>query len=251
MFKDFSQPAFVPRTSQLLFEAAKQKNLAPKWFTDYGTFYCQYHGKNYYFYQSFNQFNSQLGSWFTKDKFATRQLLAINNLEQLNIPYFFSQDLLALKKFFNLYQPLIAKPVLGEKAHGVFLVKDQAELKKFDLTNTLFEQFIIGDEYRCLLLNNQLIGLQKKVLTPKENQPWKKKFINLPLHSQPDLENLALQINQLIKQKLIAIDFIVTPTKQIFFLEANSNPGLHKFHYPDEGKKQLVADKILELILSH
>lgn len=235
-------------SSILLFEEAEKRNYQPIWKTDYGFFTFLYQGKVIYVYQTKNYGNNQLLTWLTSDKYATRILLEDYKLP--NIPFFYSTNRKELLNFFEENNPLISKPVLGEMAKEVVLVKEKSQLANISLGNTIFEKFINGDEYRILLLKGEVEAIQRKELISNEKHPWRKKRINL---SRNDLDKtkkeLVSKIYELIPQTILAVDIIEDEKNKNWILELNSMPGLWSFSNPHEGKPIHLASKFLDVIV--
>jgi D-alanine-D-alanine ligase-like ATP-grasp enzyme len=235
-------------SSIILFEKARLRGYEPQWLTEYGMFQFLVDGKTKYAYQTKNFGNNQLCCWLTGDKHATHVFLEKNNLP--TTPYYYGTQKNQLNIFFDKYHPVVAKPVHGEKSEGVVLINDRKQLLENELSTTIFEKFIDGIEYRYLMLENKLVAVQKKVLKPAKNYPWRKEFTNLDLNDYDlRLSQMADKINYLMPQKLLAIDFIVDDKDTIWVLELNSMPGLWSLLHPDFGEPIDLSDKVLDLII--
>ena len=218
------------------------------WLTDYGFFQFTVNGRVLLACQTKNFGNNQLCTWVTTDKHATHVLL--DHYHFPTIPYCFSRERRIINNFFDRYHPVIAKPVLGEKSEGVRLISERDKLFESDLSTTLFERFVKGIEYRYLRMEGKLIAVQKKTPAPTAKYPWKKEYTNVETGEYDvRLSQLSEEINKVIPQQLLAVDFIVGQDDHVWVLEVNSMPGLWSFLHPDFGTPIDLTGLILDFII--
>lgn len=238
------------KSSQLLFEGAAKLGLNPVWETDYGLFSVKLPSqpdRQFFFHSSFN-FNGELSRVLTRNKHFTRLILDQHLVN--NIPYLLPQSRDQLQEFFKKHQPLICKPLLGKQSQGVKLIKTQKELEGCSLHLTFFEKYIKADEYRCLILQDEVIAMQRKLLKPTPANPWELHYINL--EKQDWLQNLAseaLRIAKIFQLGWAGIDFLVEESGRSWLLEVNSAPGFVKVHQPDEGESINVCSLVWQELL--
>lgn len=238
----------IAPSSQMLFDVAVQRGLTPRWLTEYGVFVVEIDGKQIPFYMTYSNVNSQLFSRITHDKYACRQWLAQSDFP--NIPYCFTTQRSEVNKFLDEHKALIAKPVLGERAIGVKKILDHTDIANYDLSTTIFEKYILGDEYRILLLNGEVLGVQRRELNPQTKHPWRKKRINLQKNDfSEEMIFLSQQVQEKIPQSVLAIDWLVDEQGVHWILEVNSAPGLWSFAHPHEGEPQNFSEILFEFFL--
>lgn len=241
MFKKYA-------TAKLLSEEAERQGFTPIWEHPRGLFSITHNGKNLFVYYAKLHINSQLGSWICQDKSLTHTVLDKEGF--LTIPYYYGNQPKEVNAFFDKHTRIIQKPVLGEQSKNVHLITRREDIDINNLEDTIFEQFIDGTEYRCLVLNGQTIGMQKKTLDPTPEYPWRKHVTNLEEHEWlPECIKDAHTIASLLHMGFIAVDFMIDATGKRWILELNAMPGLHSFHHPDSGDAQNIAAQLLTAIL--
>lgn len=238
----------IAPSSQMLFDVAVRRGLSPRWLTEYGVFVVTLDRQEVPFYMTYSSANSQLFTRITRDKYACRQWLAEYDFP--NIPYCFTTQRSAVNAFLDQHVVIIAKPVLGERATGVQKISSHAELASCDLTMTIFEKYVSGTEHRVLLLNGEVVGVQRRELDPHPKYPWRKKRINLEAKDFPkEMVLLSQKIQKKIPQSVLAIDFILDEQENFWILELNSAPGLWSFAHPHEGPPQDFSERVFEFLL--
>ncbi len=236
-------------SSQLLFDEAKKIGLDPKWETDYGLFSVSLNNspKREFFFHSNLNLNGELSRILVKNKHFTRLILEKNNF--VNIPYILPRSSEKLQDFFEQYQPIICKPLLGQKSKRVYLIKTVERLQKCSLKMNFFEKYIDGEECRYLILQNQVIAVQRKKLSPTKKYPWNLHYIGVEkLHWNNDLVEESLRIANIFNLRWAAVDFIIDAAGKAWVLEVNSSPGIVKIHNPDEGVRVNAAELIWKAI---
>jgi glutathione synthase/RimK-type ligase-like ATP-grasp enzyme len=192
--------------------------------------------------------NSQLGAWICQDKSLARKMLEIERLP--NIPFCHSNNPADVNRFFDQYHPVIRKPVSGMKSQDVRLISARDDLDPTKIRESIFEQYIRGMEYRYLLLNGEVVGVQQKRLDPIDAYPWRKHIINLEEQDwNQGLASMTRSIAGKLHMRFIAVDFILDASGKAWILELNGMPGLHSFHHPDSGSPHNMAKRLMAAIL--
>jgi len=236
-------------SAEILFEEAQKLGLAPQWETRSGLFSFEHIGQTHFVFYTNLHSNSQLGSQMCKNKSLTRAFLARESLP--TIPSCHSHIIADINRFFDQHHPMIQKPLTGMRAQHVRLIRKRSEIDTAQREESIFERYIEGTEYRCLVLNQQTILMQKNTLTPTEDYPWKKRNTNLAKNDWlPDLLPIAERIATALHMGLIAVDFIIDTVGRAWILELNNVPGLNTFHDPHEGEPMNVAKMLLETMVA-
>lgn len=232
-------------TSQILFDEAEKLGFQPQWETDYGLFSVKLSSsknRQYFFHSSFN-LNGELSRMLVKNKHFTRLILDKHNAH--NIPYCLPKSAQQLRSFFVQNQPIICKPLLGQRSRGIKLVKTDEELSRYSLKMTFFEKFVQGDEYRYLILMDKVIAVQRKKLNPTSTNPWNLHYTGLKKADwDQKLVDEALRIAKVFYLNWVAVDYILDKQGVAWVLEVNSAPGIVKIHRPDAGVKTNAANLI-------
>ena len=238
----------IPFGSKVLFEEAKEHGFQPQWETKFGLFSIKRGTKTIYIYSTKLAINSNLGSYLTKDKYTTSVILEKNSFP--TVPYLFTNNVKELHDFFDVHQPIIAKPVMGERSQNTKLIEERDDLSKFPLDETIFEKFILGIELRYLVLKGQIVAAQSKSLNPTPQYPWRKHVTNLKASEYDTCcVEMALAIAKLVGQQFLAVDFIEAPNGKILVLELNSVPGLYSLYNPDDGNPIALGKLLFETII--
>ncbi|HQM15635.1 MAG TPA: hypothetical protein PLM16_00285 [Candidatus Woesebacteria bacterium] len=249
-------------SSTLLFAEAIKLDLDPIWETDYGLFsVClsrtiarksnlskPTQPRQYFFHCNLN-LNGERSRILVKNKHFTRLILDKHGMR--NIPYLLPESFAQLKQFFFEHRALICKPLLGQRSRGIYLIKDLSKLAKCSLKMTFFEKYVEGYESRYLLLDQKVIAVQKKVLVPTADEPWKLHYTGLePEKWRPDLMIEAKKVGQIFGLRWLAVDFIIDKDNQAWLLEVNSAPGIVKIHLPDAGIATNAANLLWQTIIT-
>ena len=239
----------IRASAKILFHEAEKLGLEPKWETPYGLFSVQLNNKQEFIFYTRSYLNTQLGAWFSTDKYTTNIILERNKVKV--IPYLYAAQIPKVNAFFDKHHPLIAKPLEGRESIHVKLIAERQALKRIPIREMLFEKYITGVEYRYLMLKKEVVAVQRKELKPSLTNPWKKYIINLEKKEwNNNLVEQSIQIANILHLGFVAIDFIVDEQNNTWFLETNSAPSLHYFHNPDRGKPVNLARKLLKETLS-
>ncbi|KUK79591.1 MAG: hypothetical protein XD95_0275 [Microgenomates bacterium 39_7] len=238
------------QSSDLLFNQAKLMGLQPRWEAEYGLFSILPVGvkqRQYFFHTNLN-LNGELSRILVKNKHFTRLIIEQTGL--VNIPYILPSSREQLNDFFEEHQPLICKPLLGQQSQNVKLIQSQEKLEHCSLKMTFFEKYIEGVEHRYLVLNNEVIAVQKKEREPTKDDPWKLFYTGLEKKNWDlKLSKLALKITNLFQLSWAGVDFIVDQQGNGWILEVNSAPGIVKIHHPDAGISTNAAKLIWQAVL--
>lgn len=236
-------------SAELLYKEADKLRLNPIWETPHGLFSIQHKGKSIFIFYTKLHINSQLGAWMSQDKYLTHIILRKNNFP--DIPYCYTTQMKTVNLFFDNNNPIIQKPVLGQRAENVYLIRKRGEMKHdLSLQDYIFEKYMEGIEYRCLVLKGKVIALQKKKLALTENHPWGKTIENLDKKVwNKEIISQSLKISEVFHLGFIAVDFILNDEGKLWILETNSMPGLYSFHNPDKGTRLNIAKQVIEVIL--
>lgn len=234
-------------SAKILFKEAEELGLNPQWETPYGLFSIQTQkGKQFIFYTKLFS-NSQLGSWISQDKYATRLVLEEHKLPVIS--YCYSTQKAKINEFLNIHKAIIQKPVYGQKAEGVTLITNHQQLKTVFVRDFLYEKYIEGGEYRVWILHGESIAMQFKKNTPDTKHPWKKHIKNL---SKSEWQKLLIEMSQKVAKVLhmdfLAVDFIQDKKGKYWLLETNSMPGLYSLYFPDDGEPVKIGKKLLETV---
>jgi glutathione synthase/RimK-type ligase-like ATP-grasp enzyme len=239
---------FDLHSAQLLFVAAEKLNLQPEWLTDYGLFSIQVAGKTDYVFYATSFLNRHIHSYLARNKHVTRTILGQQGF--LNIPFVLPKSLAEAQVFLDKYQVIIAKPTLGQHAQNVQLITSATELKEINLTETILEKFIVGKEYRCLVLKGEVIAVHHKQYDSPINDPEKVQRISFEKADWDDqMITTAVQVAEALHLQLSCVDFMVDELGQQFILEVNSSPGIARFHAPAEGPVVDLAGMLMEAVV--
>lgn len=235
-------------SAKILFEEAESQGLNPVWENPRGLFSIPHNEQHIFVYYTMLHINSQLGSWICKDKSYARAFLEKGGFK--NIPWCYSNQTKDINVFFDTHKKIIQKPVMGMLSHNVKLISNREDIDMTTLEDSIFERYIEGTEYRCLILNGEAVAMQKKTMDPTPEHPWRKFITNVDKGEWID-ECMAtsLQIAQQLHMGFIAVDFIIDAEGTQWLLEINGMPGLHSFHNPDGGEPMNLAAKVLEVIM--
>lgn len=138
--------------------------------------------------------------------------------------------------------PCVVKPSGGGSSIGVSVVNNFEELNRAMLTaaeydtTVLIEEKINGREFSVGVLNNKALPIIE--IAPKKGfYDYKNKYqqgltvetcpANLPLYIAHEMQELAVKIHKILHLRFYSrIDFMMDRNNNIYFLEANSLPGM-------------------------
>lgn len=243
-------PSSLENSTKALFAAAEKLNLSPKWLTKWGLLSVQIKGIERYLFMSKSTVNTQISSYLSLNKHATRTILERHGLP--NIPYATPQSLGELQHFFDEHQPIVSKPTLGQRAQSVRLIKTASDLANIELKSNIFEKYIEGPEYRYLVLQGKVIAVQQKVFDGELYQPKNSRRISYPQAEwAPQLVDIALKATAALGLGFAAVDFKQNVQGENFVLEVNSAPALWRFESPDEGPAVPVSEMLLTAMIEN
>lgn len=239
----------LQKSSNALFSAAKRLKLAPEWITPWGLMSVQINGIEKYLFMSKTLLNTQISSYLSANKHATRAILGRHGLR--NIPYCSPSTLSELASFFETHQPIIGKPTMGQRAEGILLVNEASELPKLPLSGMIYEKYISGPEVRYLVLQGQVIAVQQKIFETEIYSPENSKRVSFPPEEWDlELSEIAKKIARILELGFCAVDFKQDQDKKWFILEVNSAPALWRFEAPDEGPAVAVSELLLKAVIA-
>ena len=174
--------------------------------------------------------NSSKSLALSHDKFTT---LALLSRQHLPIPstWIFSaaQDDYRNIKF---RYPLIIKLFSGSQGMGVSIAKDEVsfyswvDLLRSAKTQFLIQEFHKGDEIRCLIIKNQIVGCVKR--TPKKGEFRSNLFLGgkaTPIKLTTHEESIALESVKTLGLDFAGVD-LLRGKKSTVILEVNACPGI-------------------------
>ena len=142
----------------------------------------------------------------------------------------------------TIHFPCVVKPICGGSSIGVSIVNDFAQLntalnlaKKYD-NDVLIEEMIGGREFSVGILNGKALPVIE--IAPLNGfYDYKNKYqagltketcpADIPVYIAAHMQELALKIHEILQLKFYSrIDFIMNTKNEIYFLEANSLPGM-------------------------
>jgi len=191
-----------------------------------------------------------------KDKLATMQILAANNIP---IPKTmlakFPLDLGSVEKEFSL--PIILKTVSGSKGKGVFLcenrvqledLSDLMEISKDSKVNVILQEFISssrGRDIRVIVVGGKAIGAMLRTATEgrvKANVHAGGSVSPFPMN--PEIERLSVECANLLGLRIAGVDLLFNGDSYMVS-EVNSSPGFEGF---ERATGINVAEKIYDYI---
>jgi len=184
--------------------------------------------------------NSSQSMETSKDKLATLQILASNNIP---IPKTmlakFPLDISVIEREFDY--PLIIKTITGSKGRGVFLLEDRnklndlanlMEISKDPKINLILQEFISssrGRDIRVIVLGGRVIGA---MLRTAVNNNFKANYsaggVVAPFDLNPVIEWLAIESSRFINLDIAGVD-ILFDGDNYRICEINSYPGFEGF----------------------
>lgn len=185
--------------------------------------------------------NSSQSMETAKDKLATVQLLATNNIP---IPKTmlakFPVNIAAVEKEFGY--PLIIKTITGSEGKGVFLVEDSnklndlatlMEISKDPKINLILQEFIFfskGKDIRVIVIGGRVIGA---MLRTAKGKNFKANYSAggqvEPFDLNPAIEWLSIESSRLIGLDIAGVDILFDKDNNYRICEINSYPGFEGF----------------------
>lgn len=203
-----------------------------------------------FFFNTNLNLNGELARILVKNKHFTRVIFERAGIK--NIPFILPESMVQLEQFFRQYRPLICKPLLGQRSEKIKLLKTIKQLHNCSLERTFFEKYIEGVEHRCLVLQDEVIAMQRKELRPKPSNPWQLYYIGLLRKNwRADLTEEAIKIARLFQLNWAGIDYLLDKQGSAWLLKVNSAPGIVKIHQPDEGVKINAARLLWQAVIDN
>lgn len=233
------------KSAEVIFDAAKRLGLNPKLLTEYGLFEVLYKGQSIYFFHGTSYLNNSLSTYLARNKHTTRVILEENNLP--NIPFALSKDKAEAQQFLNEHKKIMAKPTHGDNSIGVVQISSAEELEDLDLSDSIIEKFIPGEEFRTLVLNGKVIAFHKYI--HDFNKGGVKRISYEEKNWDKSMGEIALNAAKALGLNFCSVDFIKDGDDRLFVLEMNSSTGLWRFHEPDEGPAVDVSTMLIKATL--
>lgn len=229
-------------SSKYIFDAAEKLGLTPEMVADYGLIRIKYNGQDIYFFNTISDLNSSVASYIAKNKHTTRVVLEKNNLP--NIPFVMPESDDEAIEFLSEHKKIMVKPTYGANSVGIKIIENEDELRKLDLSESILEKFIIGEEFRYLVLDGKVIAVHFCIPDFETN---KTKRISIK-ENEWDTEMLetAIKTAEVIGLRFASVDFLKDEDAKLHILEVNSAPGISRYYEPDEGEKVDVARLFIE-----
>lgn len=175
-----------------------------------------------------------------KDKLATMQLLASNNIPiPKTILAKFPLNIAVVEKEFAY--PLILKTISGSQGKGVFLCENRAQLEdladlmeisKDPKVNVILQEFVSsskGNDIRVFVVGGRPVGAMLR--TAREGK-FKANFSAggtvAPFHLNPEVEWLAVESARLMGLEIAGVDILFNGDNYKV-CEVNSSPGFEGF----------------------
>lgn len=223
--------------------------LKPKWLNDFGLFEIEIGGQKHFIFHAYNMLNSQLGMQLARHKHLTRNV--IDSYSMLNIPYIRPKTKKEVGEFLSKHKIIIAKPIFGFRAEGIYIIDSIKKIDKLDFENYLLEKFVRGKEMRYLVLNSRIVAVHQKVNIGVVNDPKTVKRISYAKDEwNKEMIKISLKLTQVMGLKFATVDFIINEQNKPYILEVNSAPGLYFFQYPTSGPSIDIAKMFLEASLN-
>ena len=185
--------------------------------------------------------NSSQSMETAKDKLATLQLLATNNIP---IPKTmlakFPINIAAVEKEFDY--PLILKTITGSQGKGVFLIEDEnkfndlAALMEISIDpkiNLILQEFVSssrGRDIRVIVIGGRVIGAMLRTAKGKNFKAnYSAGGLVESYDLNPSIEWLAIESSRLIGLDIAGVDILFDKDNSYRICEINSYPGFEGF----------------------
>lgn len=236
-------------TAELLFQCAQKMNLQPSWVSPNGLIAITVDGNEQYINLTRSPLNTATGVSISRNKYLTRLVLERNGIQ--NIPFMRPQTLEEATAFLEAHTKIIAKPVGGSGAHDIHIVTSATQLEGLAITGYILEKYILGQEFRYLVLNSKVIGVHRSEYGVSVAETRDLERISYPEETWDDsLIRSSLQITKILGLTFAAVDYLIDDLGQAHILEVNTTPGIKWFHAPSSGPVVDVARQFLEAIVT-
>lgn len=235
---------------EILFSTAEAMGLRPKLLTKYGLVAIKIDSKERYLYYNASNPNTQLASWLSTNKHASRVILERNGLP--NIPFQLPINMTEAQNFLAKHKKVIAKPIAGQHSKDIHLISDKDELEKLDIQKYILEKYVKGDEMRYLVIDGKVMSVHRKAYDSPINNPEIVKRISINKVEWDDKHSdITIKTAEIFGLKFTVVDFLVTTDGEAYILEINSAPGLDRFQVPTEGPSIDIVKIFLEKIVEN
>lgn len=171
--------------------------------------------------------NNHFSVALSMNKRVSKSLVSTINLK---IPEEYDYSSIAKESF-----PIIVKPNDNGSSIGVQVIKDIKELPEFD-SNTIYEELIVGREFSVGIVGEEILE-PIEVIVKDGFYDYHKKYTagaieevcpaDISMDLSQKLKNAAKCVHKLLGFEVYSrIDFIVDSKNTIYFIEANSVPGM-------------------------
>lgn len=235
-------------TAELLFRCALRMGFEPVWVVPDNTFALWLNGKERYVNLAHSPLNSDTSVALAKNKYLTRCILERHHVR--NIPFLSPRTQEEALAFLEQHTTIIAKPIDGAGAQDIHIITHPAQLNALNLSCYILEKYIVGKEFRYLLLNDDVIAVHRSDygMSVAYDRPLQR--ISYPPGRWPqDLVDSSLHVARILNLKFAAVDYLVDSLGVAHILEVNTVPGLKWFHAPTKGPAVDVARLFLESII--
>jgi glutathione synthase/RimK-type ligase-like ATP-grasp enzyme len=147
------------------------------------------------------------------------------------------------RTYFSMQKEKVQFPIVGKYIYGngglqVFLIHNDQELEKvekeFGMSELLFQEVLpIGEDYRIVVLGDQVVAGHKKVTTTGfvTNVTSGGTVHPVEEHRKEELFSLALQACRLFHCEHAGVDIMYDAQQRPRVLELNRGPGMNKKQY--------------------
>ena len=217
---------------------------------DQGLVCIKVSGKEVYLFHKTSNPNTQMATWLANNKYASRVIFGRSGLP--NIPYYLPTNASEAARFLSEHGKIIVKPLKGGHSQNVHLVTNESELKNLDLSKSILEKFIEGQEIRVLVVGGEPKAVHHKVYEGPINNPELLRRVSLEKSWWDEqLLVLATKAAEAFGLDFTAVDFLVTEAGKPYMLEINSAPGLDRFQNPDDGPPIDIMRLYLEQVIKN
>jgi glutathione synthase/RimK-type ligase-like ATP-grasp enzyme len=235
-------------SAELLYNAAQAMGLEPTWITPKGMFAFDLNGSETYVNSSVSPLNPHAASSLARNKNLTRLVLERHGI--LNIPFLKTKDMADALAFLTAHQQIIAKPNRGSGSEDIHIITKASELQLLPISQYILERYIVGTEYRCLVLEGSVIAVHISEYGTSVAADRHLERYSLPEADWDErLVTTAIEASEAIGLQFAAVDFMMVATHNAYVLEVNSPPGLKWFHAPTSGPPVNIARDFLESLI--
>ena len=234
----------------LILSAAKELGYEAKLLNNRGLVAINVNGNEVYLFHKTSNPNTQMATWLANNKYIARVIFDRNKLP--NIPFCVAENFESAVEFLSIHGKVVVKPLKGGHSQNVHLISNKEELEKLSLENCIIEKFIDGQEVRLLVVDGDVKAVHHKNYDGPINNPDIVQRESLEKDKwDARLIPLAKKAAKALCLNFTAVDFLVTPSGDIYLLEINSAPGLDRFQNPDKGPSINIMKIYIEQIIKN